>query len=491
MKTALLAAFIAAWASFWSASHSAAADEPTWFEAGKARLAETTARKDGRKRAKNVILFVGDGMGVATVTAARILDGQLRGVSGEKNALSFETLPYTGFSKTYTADNQIGESAGTGTALMTGWKTASGVIGVGEAASPRETEAGFWFPPDCGASMKLATAVELAEEKGLATGVVTTTRFTHATPAAAYAHVPMRDFESDRNVARIPEAVQAGCVDIARQFVEFSAGDGIDVALGGGIAAFTPAGRADSRDLIDEWKMRRGGAFVSNAGELAASREAKGPIFGLFSESHMDYEADRKSGPDGQPSLSEMTGFAIDRLSRAKKGYFLLVEGGRIDHAHHAGNAFRALTDTIEFAKAVSVALEKTGDETLIIVTADHSHTLFIAGYAPRGNPILGLAGSRGSADGAFEPYIAEDGKPYTVLGYGNGPGGSKEPRADLKGVDTEHSDYAQQALVPLYSETHGGEDVPIYAKGPLAHALTGVLEQNVIFHVMAAALRL
>ena len=155
-----------------------------------------------------------------------------------------------------------------------------------------------------------------------------------------------------------------------------------------------------------------------------------------------------------------------------------MVEGGRIDHAHHAGNAARALIDTVAFDAAIKKALELTSrDDTLIVVTADHSHTFTINGYPKRGNPILGLVDRR---DG--EAGDGGDGKPYTTLGYANGPAASsrrlpkdatdgRKPagvRADLTDVDTTNVDYLQQAAVPLASETHAGDDVAIYAWGPL-----------------------
>jgi alkaline phosphatase len=185
-----------------------------------------------------------------------------------------------------------------------------------------------------------------------------------------------------------------------------------------------------------------------------------------------------------------------------------MVEAGRIDHAHHAGNAYRALTDTIALSEAVAVAREMSSDEdTLIIVTADHSHVFTLAGYPMRGNPILGLAAT---ANGPMKDAL---GLPYTTLGYANGPGyvadgdrheftgeegqsreadftGDKS-RPDLSAVATTAPDYMQESAVPMMSETHAGEDVAIYASGPKAHYFSGTLEQNVIFHIMADALEL
>ena len=182
-----------------------------------------------------------------------------------------------------------------------------------------------------------------------------------------------------------------------------------------------------------------------------------------------------------------MTEKAIRLLSKAPKGYFLQIEAGRIDHAHHAGNAQRALPDTVELSNAVAKAVAPTeASDTLIVVTADHSHTFTIAGYPHRGNPILGLVHDVPDVDGAApKPSRAADGLPYTTLGYANGPGASRGNRPDLTKVDTGGIDYLQQAAVPLAQETHGGEDVAVYARGPRAHLFRGNLEQHFIFHLM------
>jgi alkaline phosphatase len=298
------------------------------------------------------------------------------------------------------------------------------------------------------------------------------------------------------------EDVEAGCVDIARQLVEMRYGDGLEVAMGGGRAQFLPketadpedpnktGARKDGRNLIDAWLKRYGdgGAFVWNQQQLQALNVAKTRhLLALFEPSHMQYEADRVRDRAGEPSLAEMTFKAISILEKNPNGFFLLVEGGRIDHAHHAGNALRALDDTVAMDEAVEAALAATdARDTLIIVTADHSHVLAMAGYPSLNNPILGLADG---ADG--KPALAKDGKPYTTLSYANGPGAVDGAREDLTHVDTTARDYRQQALVPLGSETHGGEDVPIYASGPWAHLFQGAVDQQYIFHVMNHAGRI
>jgi len=216
-------------------------------------------------------------------------------------------------------------------------------------------------------------------------------------------------------------------------------------------------------------------------------------LLGLFSSEHMQFEADRLDDPAGEPSLAEMTKLAIEILARNPKGYFLMVEGGRIDHAHHDSNAYRALTDGIAFADAVQVADEMTDQaDTLIIVTADHSHTFTLGGYPTRGNPILGKVISNDSKGKPRTTYkLLDDEKPFTSIGYQSGPGGAwvGGPRPDLSEVDTVNDkNFIQQAGLPRESETHGGEDVAVYASGPGAETIHGVIEQNEIFHAIDAA---
>ena len=474
-----------------------------WYNDGQAEPQRALQRKPNEAQAKNIILFLGDGMGISTVTAARIFDGQLRSESGEENSLAFEQLPYVALSKTYETNQQVADSAGTMTAIMTGIKTKAGVIGLNQYVERGNCKSGQ--------GKNMETLLEQAEKLGKSTGVVTTTRLTHATPAATYAHAADRNWESDRD---IPEGERAaGCKDIARQLIEFPIGNGLEVAFGGGRSKFVPdtvtdpeaanqkGERLDGRDLTQEWVQKYPhSAYVWNTQQFAALDPAKVEhVLGLFNPSHMSYDKGRGQDAGGEPSLVEMTRKAIDILKKNPKGFFLMVEGGRIDHAHHAGNAFHALDETREFANAVRTALQQTDTkDTLVIVTADHSHVLTIAGDAKRGNPILGkVVGSDETDKPSDEPAKALDELPYTTLSYSNGPGAiavrdaTKKERArrDLSNVDTAAPDYLQQALVPLAAETHGGEDVPIYAGGPWAQLFQHTVEQNYIFHVMRYAM--
>ncbi len=210
----------------------------------------------------------------------------------------------------------------------------------------------------------------------------------------------------------------------------------------------------------------------------------------------MSYVARRKPNTT-QPMLAELTAAAIDHLAGSPDGYFLMVEGGRIDHGHHIGKPGYALVETQAFARAVETALARVDlDDTLILVTADHSHAFTLAGYPTRGNPILGLVvenDRRGEPNPS--PSVDADGVPYTSVGYANGPGAVRQvPRPEPEtGVDS-----VAQALVAVVhtpidgstdnGETHGGEDVALYAIGPGSDAVRGVIEQNRIFDIMRAA---
>lgn len=490
-----------------------------WYSAANTKAVEAAARAASstisQGKAKNIILFVGDGMGISTVTAARILEGQMLGKLGEEHVLSFGKFPYAGLAKTYNVDAQTPDSAGTMTAMMSGVKTDVGVIGVDEDIARG----------DCStvAGNELVTALEIAEIAGKSTGILSTARITHATPAATYAKSADRNWE---DVSDMPQsAIDAGCQDIASQLVNFEANlealhsgidvDGIEVIMGGGRRHFLPkdasfnspdslssveGDRTDGRDLTNEWQAQypQGKYIFGQAGFDALDTTSTSHVMALFNESHMRYETDRSNDISGEPSLSAMTGKAIEILDNNPEGFFLMVESGRIDHSHHAGNAHIALRDTIELAAAVQAAVDATDpSDTLIIVTADHGHVMTIGGYPARGNSILGKVVSVGST----EPALAADGLPHTTITYTNGRGfrdlGNETDadatygldivsgRVDLTNVNTEASGYHQEALVPAGSETHSGEDVGIYAYGPGAELVRGTNEQNVIFHIM------
>jgi len=454
--------------------------------------AQTTTETSGAGQpalaSEGVVFFLGDGMGVSTVTAGRIYAGQKLGQTGEEHLLSFERFPDVALIKTYNTDMQVPDSAGTMSAITTGMKTRAGVLSILPSVERGDCAAALAAP--------VVTLMEQMERAGYRTGVVSTATITHATPAANYAHSADRNWESD---ADMPAAAQtAGCRDIAAQLIEFRAdnpgSDGIDVILGGGRAHFIPATeadpeypdktgkRADGRDLTAEWLA--GGedrTYVWNTAQLSAAVQRPGQVFGLFEPSHMQFEADRNQTPDGEPSLAEMTAFAIQRLRDLSDGkpYLLVVEAGRIDHAHHFNNAYRAMEDTLALDAAVAQTMVSVGNKALVIVTADHSHTFTVRG--PDGETLKDL-----------------NGQPYTTLGYANGSSaaklaaarkGANEALPDLTDEEVMAPDYQQVATVPMRAETHAGEDVAAYATGPGSQAIKGVLEQNRLFDVMSAVL--
>ncbi len=463
-----------------------------WYKDGKTTIEEKLAVSPVTKKAKNVILFISDGDGIATNYATRLFMGQQAGGYGDDFVLPAEKMPYLALSKIYNTNAQTPDSAGTSTAMNTGVKSKAGVLGVSEIVGKGVC-----------ADMKKEGAVvkdfaELMHEEGKDVGFVTTARITHATPAAGYAHSAHRNWEDD---SKIP----AGCEqkDIAVQLMDKLVAGEINLAMGGGRRHFIPEDsvgeeghkgkRKDGRNLIAEAKAK-GVQYAWDDKTFAALKlDGKTPVLGLFDTSHMKYEHDRA----GEPSLAEMTEAAIRFLSKNKDGYYLLVEGGRVDHANHAGNAYRTVTDNVAFAKAVARAMAITNSEdTLIVATADHGHGMAMNGYCGRGSDILGLCyeiDNNGTSH-LDKPNLADDGKPYTVIGYLNGPGAVLKKqengiysgiRPELTQAEAKDPDYLQQALIPRSAEAHSGADVAIYARGPWAHLFSGTVEQNYIFHVM------
>ncbi|PTE20769.1 alkaline phosphatase [Cereibacter changlensis JA139] len=461
-----------------------------WFAAGEASIAERLALQPITGKAKNVILFTADGNGVGTNYAIRLFAGQQKGGLGDDFVLPQETFPNMALVKTYSANGQTPDSAPTATAMNTGMKTKNDLINVDDTVAVG----------DCAGRTghELKPFAEIVSEMGKSVGVISTARITHATPAAVYARTVNRDWEDN---SALPE----GCdqKDIAAQLVDQMKAGVIDIAMGGGRAHFLPESvtddegktgkRTDGRNLVEELEEAGAQYAWDENGFQALTAAGNAPVLGLFEASHMKYEHDRT----GEPSLAEMTEKAITALSANDQGFYLNVEAGRVDHANHDGNLFRVLTDGVAFADAIQKAMEMTNpEETLIIVTADHEHAIAFNGYCGRGTSITGLcmAVNEEGIKRLDEPELAADGKPYTVAGYLNGAGSVLVEQADksfagsrpdLTEEEATDPDYVQQALVPMSSETHSGEDVAVFARGPWAHLFSGVIEQNVIFHVM------
>lgn len=280
----------------------------------------------GEGDVRNVILLIGDGMGVGQLTAAEVVNGE--------DDLVLTSLPFMSMVSTQSSSHYVTDSAASATALATGFKTQNGRISVNPSGD------------------ELFTVLEDAESSGKATGVVTNTRVTHATPACFVAHVTSRGMEQV----------------IAGQLLE----SGVDVALGGGSSYFSSLTPEDY-----------GYTVVSDSTGLKSVESGK--VLGLFTPSYMSYESGRESG---EPRLSEMTARSLELLATDPEGFFLMVEGGRIDHASHDNDFDNTMTETLEFDLAVLEALEFAAgrNDTLIIVTADHeTGGLSILGGYPSG----------------------------------------------------------------------------------------------------------
>jgi alkaline phosphatase len=429
-------------------------------------------------QATNVIFFLGDGMGPTTITAARIYKYR------EEGLLNFERLDRTARIKTYSADAMVTDSAPSMGAYMTGVKINNDVISLRDAkpVAPGKDANGNPTLDRCGENNGIApqTILELAKAAGKSVGAITSTELTHATPASTFAHV------CNRNTV----------YEIARQIVPGGAGynprlkDGVDVLMGGGRPHFTPydaktnpKGRADGRDLLAEFKARGYFVAATRADMLSALPNRK--FVGIYNDSHLDYTLTRKPS---QPTLAEMTTKSIELLSKNPQGFFLMVEGGKIDHALHDSNAKNALAEVADFDNAVQAAVERMRsidpglEHTLIVVTADHDHTMVMNGYPKRGNPVLDIV--RG-VDG--QPARDLDGKTYTTLVYGGGPN-RPDQRADVDSARAQAPDYRQETAVRLSGEGHGGGDVKLYATGAGSAPFKGTMENTHVFDLMKAA---
>ncbi|XP_022823052.1 membrane-bound alkaline phosphatase-like [Spodoptera litura] len=467
-------------------------DPKFWNDKAQAGIQARLSQLQAANRARNVVMFLGDGMSMPTISAARALLGQRRGDTGEEAELTFDTFPTVGLIKTYCVDAQVADSACSATAYLCGVKTNYGVLGV-NAAVPRT---------DCEASVDKSThlqsIVDWALADGRDTGIVTTTRITHASPAGAYAKTADRYWESDADVKKAGFDTDR-CPDIAHQLIHNHPGNKLKVIFGGGRANFLPnsirddeqtfGSRTDNRNLIQEWQQDKVDRNIKHEyiwhreQLMRAKNDLPEYMLGLFESGHMQYNM--LANQTTEPTLAEMTEVAIRSLSRNEKGFFLFVEGGRIDHAHHDNFVELALDETLEMDKAVKRAAELLSEEdSLIVVTADHSHVLAYNGYAPRGNDILGTS--------VFYANYTWDGMPYMTLSYTNGPGFRHHVNDGRPNVTDEENygtvNWHSPVDVPLSYETHGGDEVVVFARGPHHSMFTGLYEQSQLPHLMAYA---
>lgn len=410
-------------------------------------------------KVKNVIMLIPDGMGTSASTAARIFKSGKTNetLNGNLGASLYMDDYVVGAMETYSYNNIVTDSAAAGTALATGAKTLNGAISMDKDGNP------------------LKTLLELAEEEGKSSGLVATSRITHATPAVFAAHVPDRNMENE----------------IAAQMIT----SGVDVLLGGGKRHFIPEGgkRKDGRDLIAEAK-ELGFTYVETADEMKNADTEK--LLGLFASSHLAYEIDRETTQ--QPSLAEMTQKAIDILSKNNEGFFLMVEGSRIDHAGHANDAAAAIHDVLAFDEAVRVAVEfaKHDKNTLVISCADHEcGGMSVGGYGQKAFNTNVIKNVNASAEYMADQINEQMNNVGMVFRTYAGIYPTAEQFAYIKAplAEGEYLSNRISAVLSKYqmvgwtSDTHTGTDVLLYAYGPETPA--GTLDNTEVGKFIAEAM--
>ncbi|MDD9952020.1 MAG: alkaline phosphatase [Zetaproteobacteria bacterium] len=388
--------------------------------------------------AKNAIFFIGDGMGIAAITGGRIWK------KDSTTPLAMEKLPTLGMVKTYSSSDFVTDSAASATALATGVKTRNGMLSMSD--------------PDLdpsGKSRPLETLFDLAHQAGKSLGIISTARVTHATPAAFYAHVDDRDKEEN----------------IAEQLLDAP----LALLMGGGRQAFTTT-RKDGRDLLKELKQQHW-HYVGNRDQLTSLTLKKGEaVLGLFADSHMDYDLENRLRSPRQPSLTEMVQFAMRYLSTNEKGYVLMVEAGRIDHAAHVNRAQDLFGDLVALDEAVAYAEQHKTADTLTVITADHeTGGLALNGYKD-------LPDTKG--DGLLSRSTRTS---HPLVTFATGPG-------ETQGKYQKPNDmllFQHPSLYAMESAAHTAVDVPILAGGPGATAFSGFIDNDDIAPKIAQALGL
>lgn len=461
------------------------------------RVAYSVTADKATRRAKNVILFIGDGMGLPVRDMARILSKGI--VEGKYNdILEMEKLVNTAIITTSGYDSLVTDSANSASAYATGHKSVVNAMGVYESSDKNPME-----------HPKVENLAEIGiRMRGMSVGLVTTSNITDATPAAMISHTRRRaeqNFiaEDMLNPGHMPEVILGGG---SRHFIPMS----------------TPGSkRTDERNLVDEFKAK-GFAFAGTRAEMKAAKSGK--ILGLFGLDNMNVYLDREvlKNPKtlgsftDQPTLMEMTEKAIDILSKNPNGFFLMVEGACVDKQLHTLDWQRAVYDAIELDQAVSIGrrFAAQNDDTLIIVTADHSHGASITGTYHERDGKKGRHAVRTYANSIYPTFVDEDGDGFPdnpdaevtlAVHFANHPDYNADYR--LKQVPTapaikdgdkvvanpQTTGDARVGNLP-YGETqevHSADSVPLTAAGPGEEYFRGVMDNTEVFYGMTRALGL
>ncbi len=407
---------------------------------------------------RSVILMIADGTGPAAITMARDFARTYMG----KDELALDAIQ-VGALRTFSTSSRVTDSAAGATAFATGEKSYNGAIAVDTLRQP------------------LTTLVQAAESRGMATGIVATSRITHATPAAFIAHVPDRAMENE----------------IAAEMLQ----DGVDVVIGGGLRAFIKGEgsyRKDDLDLIAE-------AGAEGYTVALTRRQFDGlstvPAIALLTPSEMSFDIDRDDRKE--PSLAEMTSKAIDLLSSNPGGFFLMVEGSRIDHAAHANDAPAMVREVLAYDKAVAAALQfaRSSKNTLVISVADHETGGMSLGrdnkYEWHAEALAGVTASRPVI---VDSLLSAGDHPQAAFGRMTGISDLTADEAvtlarasgDRGALDTAVEDFVdRRALVGWTTRGHSAVDVNLYAFGPGSARFVGNHDNTFVARTIADLLGL
>ncbi len=400
-----------------------------------------------------VVFLIGDGMGISQVTFSRVL------VHGKAGRFAFESLPVTALMSTWSASNAVTDSGAAATAMASAVKTGNQFIGMDPSEKPVES------------------ITETAKKKGWKVGYVTTTTLAHATPASFYAHLGNRyDYRA-----------------IAAQLLPHEP----DVALAGGLADFLPKGveggeREDGRNLVAEAEAK--GYTVLRRGSALPIDAPPERLLGLFAWSHLGFQLDERELPPERrdPALADLTRLALASLDRGEAPFFLMVEGGRIDHAAHGFDAAGTAAETAAFDEAVKVVLDYQSKhpETLVLLTADHA----TGGLAINDYVDWELLRKQKASLEILSGLIKDGGIPVEEVARLTGLTDLTEE--ELTPIRTEKNGYeAGRKLGQLLAKRtgvtwiprindadtkgHTGEDVALYAGGPGAERFAGLLDNT------------
>jgi len=431
--------------------------------------------------ARNIILFIGDGMNIDSVTGGRIEAGRKvaylnKTGCGEEHVQFIESFPITGLSKTYAVDSQTPDSASTATAIFTGIKSPYLTVGLKGFDKARQISLVVDTTQDADKidDLSIVRQLKKGRETGFKVGLVTNTRFNHATPASAYAAVNSRQAYG-KITEQFNDAVHESIIDVS-----FSGGRKYKSSINQRMrtsSVYFPDTKKEMKKIPKD--------YLKGENRLGGNKH----VVGLFTRSYMNY-ADARL-PE-EPSLPEMATKALELLQNGHdgSGFFLLVEGGNIDKAHHQNWGLRSIREMAEFDQTIEAVFNQLSEqekkETLIIVTADHGHTFSFGGKDVKRNADLCKEKSKISPAG----YYAGPNE------GGRDDSDGDEEEGDAAGTITDDTSPSSspdffarlRSKNEMKQAAHSGEDVPIYARGPMAHMLSGVHEESYIGQVMKYA---